>query len=166
MKINMRISYGKANNELAYFSEPTPGNTNNEFAYYSSERESPPVFSLSSGFYISNTRLLIDSIGPDEIVYYTTNGSVPSVYSSIYTGPITLNENTVIRARTFGNKLPSETISGTYFIDLNKELPVVSLIINPDFLWSDSIGIYNDNEIELKENGNGIQQYSISALVK
>ncbi len=112
--------------------------------------KSAPVFSLLPGYYLPNTQLIIYSDDPDATVYYTNDGSFPTENSFIYSSPIILNHNTIIRARLFGNKLPSEEVSASYFINLNKDLPIVSLIVNPDFLWSDSIGIFNDNEIETR----------------
>ena len=146
------ISYGRTDNGWAYFSEPTPGNFNSGLKYYSSEREKAPTFSLSSGFYLLNTQIIIHPFLPGDEVHYTTDGSRPTATSPVYSLPITISENTVIRAKTFGSKLPSEEIAGSFLVEWDKNLPVVSLIIDPAFLWSDSIGIYNENDIELRKD--------------
>ena len=142
------ISFGKSENGLAYFAIPTPGHTNTTQPYYSSERENIPALSIPSGFYPYNTTLFLEGdISTDEI-RYTTDGTFPRISSDVYSDGIVMTGHTVVRARVFGNKLPSEEISASYFIDLNKSFPVVSLIISPDFLWSDSIGIFYDEEVE------------------
>ncbi|NOX48704.1 MAG: T9SS type A sorting domain-containing protein [Chlorobi bacterium] len=161
------ISFGKAVNGHAYFSPPTPGAANNSTAYPISERENPPVFSLPSGFYISNTELVISDIPTGSIVRYTTDGSYPGENSVVYSSPITLTGNTVVRAKTYGGLLPGKEVSASYFIDNSKQLPLVSLIISPDFLWSDSIGIFNDLEIVKRiewERASKLQYFKGNAL--
>lgn len=161
------ISFGRTLSGMAYFSTPTPNGANTTTAYYSDERHDAPEFQLASGFYIANTELVISAVMPGEQVRYTTDGSNPNINSALYTEPIILTENTVIRAKTFGNFLPSPEVSGTYFIETIKQLPVVSLIINPDFLWSDSIGIFNDYEIYKRvdwERFSKIQYFRDNAL--
>jgi hypothetical protein len=161
------ISYGKAPSGYGYFSEPTPGNANFTNASYTSLREDQPSLSIPSGFYIKNTELTINDISPGDLVRYTTDGSFPHKNSTVYTEPIILSENTILRAVTYGNALPSEEVSCSYMVGLNKQLPVVSLIINPDFLWSDSIGIFNDFEIEKRinwERASKIQYFKNSEL--
>ncbi len=161
------ISYGKAPAGLAYFSQPTPQAENTTTACYSDERASPPSLSLPSGFYIANTELIFVDILPGEQVCYTTDGGFPNENSTIYTDPVLLTENTVIRAKTYGEVLPSKEVSHSYFVGNDKQLPVISLIINPDFLWSDSIGIFNDFEIAkrtLWERSSKIQYFKSNTL--
>lgn len=161
------ISYGRAQSGLAYFSQPTPLLENTTTACYNDERASLPFLSLPSGFYMTNTELIFVDILPGEQVRYTADGSLPNENSTIYTDPIILTENTVIRAKTYGENLPSKEVSCSYFIGNDKQLPVVSLIINPDFLWSDSIGIFNDFEIGkriLWERSSKIQYFKSNAL--
>jgi hypothetical protein len=161
------ISYGKTTTNYAYFSPPSPGVANATMAYPSDERENPPSFSLPSGFYIPETELVISDIQTGSLVRFTTDGSYPDENSSIYTDPIVLNENTVIRAKTYGELLPGEETSASYFINNSKQLPCVSLIIDPDFLWSDSIGIFNDFEIEKRiawERSSKIQYFNKNTL--
>ena len=161
------ISYGKTSSGNAYFSSPTPLGPNISTAFYSDEREIAPSFSLPSGFYIDNPTVIIADILPGSLVRYTTDGSYPNENSTLYTEPIVLTENTVIRAKTYGDILPSKEESISYFIGTDKQLPVVSLIINPDFLWSDSIGIFNDFEIGKRvewERFSKIQYFKNNAL--
>ena len=50
---------------------------------------------------------------------YTTDGSTPTQYSTYYTGPIFVDKNTTIKARTIKNGVMSPVIVGTYTI-INK----------------------------------------------
>lgn len=89
-----------------------------------------PVFSLASGFY--DGQQLVALSGGGEI-RYTTNGNEPTPSSALYTAPIPVSQNTVIRARSYEQfKLPSATATATYFIDENVTLPVVSVTIKAD----------------------------------
>ncbi|MEZ5195984.1 MAG: CotH kinase family protein [Bacteroidales bacterium] len=141
------ISFGKAANGLAWFATPTPLAANNTAAYFSSQRNEPPQFSILSGFYNSNSELTMNTPSGGNTIRFTSDGSYPTENSEIYTGPILLTEIAVIRAKTFGDLLPSEETTHSYLIEVNKDIPVVSLIIDPDFLWSFEIGIFNDSLI-------------------
>ena len=142
------ISYGRSLNSLVYFSQPTPYAINSTTSYNSSLREMEPIFSIESGFYSVFNQVSISTLSATDEIRYTTDGSLPTQNSTIYTQPILLTANTIIRAKTFGDILPSREVSNTYFVGIEKSLPIVSLIIEPDFLWSDTIGIFNENEIE------------------
>jgi len=142
------ISYGRVSQDWAFFYPPTPLSANGINAYYSNEREEKPDFSVASGFYISGTQLELSGDGNGDAIHYTLDGSYPDEDSPVYTDPIVLSGNTVVRARIYGDLLPGKVNAHSYFVGTNKSLPVVSMIISPDFLWSDSIGIFNDFEIE------------------
>lgn len=107
---------------------PTPGVENGfdcENAY-----SATPVFSLNSGFY--NGIQSVSISGPGAI-RYTTDGSEPIATSLLYSGPIQVTQNTVLRARCFENfKLPGATATATYFIDENVTLPVVAITLPPE----------------------------------
>ena len=64
-------------------------------------------------------------------IYYTTDTSYPTESSNVYTGPIPITENTVVRAVAVqGTNLPSIPITRTYLINENHTLPVVSIVGN------------------------------------
>jgi hypothetical protein len=146
------ISYGMQFNDWVYFAEPTPGFENTSIGYPSSQRESQPVFSIPDGFYEPGTTLEIDDPTGQGEIHFTIDGSFPNHTSPIYAEPLTLADNMVVRAKVFGTSLPGPEATASYFIGINKDLPVISLIINPDFLWSDSIGIFNDSLIQLRKD--------------
>ncbi len=139
------ISYGRkpdATGDWYYFSEATPGDSNltqNYNATFSTE----PVFSIHGGFYDQNCTVALSTSTPAEI-RYTIDGSLPDKDALVYTDSIAIDSNTIIRAKAFEpGKLPSKTITHSYLIsEHDSELPVVSIGMDPPYLWDDTIGIY------------------------
>lgn len=123
------------------FDIPTPGEFND------STKIKPiapnPKFSIESGFSTDSQLIEISSELDSSNIYYTTDGSIPSENDSLYLHPIEILKTTVIRARVFDNKYqPSKTITNTYFINENSELPIFSIVTNPENFFSDERGIY------------------------
>jgi hypothetical protein len=136
------ISYGRQPNgseNWFFFNNPTPGSTNESNGLF--DQANPPEFSLQGGFYDSNQELMITSEYSDSLIFYTFNGSIPTINSYVYNGPININSSSFIRARVINEGLiPSEVISHSYFINSEVHLPTVSLITDPTNLWgSDGI---------------------------
>ena len=78
-------------------------------------------------------------------IYYTTDASTPDSGANRYTGPITLDSTTVIRAVCIEDgKTASDSLDLTYVINENDNLPVVCLVTDPDNLWDTETGIYAD----------------------
>ncbi len=136
---------------------------------------SSPVFSCDSGFYNNAFDLVLSAPAYCKI-YYTTDSSVPTDQSNLYSEPITIkdisaNENTthalagvpdaqpvdkanVIRAVVYdqaGNH--SEIVTKEYFVahspaEYDAQLPTVSLVSDPINLFDDTLGIYTNYEME------------------
>ena len=129
---------------LVIFDIPTPDMTNNSSTPYSWYADNP-IFSIEGGFYQGVISLSISVNNSSTIIHYTTDGSIPSDTSAIYTAPIQMSNTTLIRARSFsGNSsiLPSETFTNTYIINYLPKLPVISISTNPENLWDWNTGIY------------------------
>lgn len=107
-----------------YFSEPTPGEENLDGARRVSEK---PTSSTPSGIYENVEEIRVDLQSPG-LIYYTTDGSVPTLESELYIGPIKLDHTTVIRACALetGARL-SRPASFSYVINEGHSLPVLSL---------------------------------------
>lgn len=109
------------------FSTPTPGTSNTGgFSNYATK----PLFSVPPGKYTSSVTVSLSSTGTNEQIRYTLNGSTPTATSTLYTGPITISQSTVVRARSFSTVtgiLPGFIETNTYFINENSSLPVISL---------------------------------------
>ena len=142
------ISYGRkpdGSSEWFYFSEPTPLDSNLTVGYGDSIRTSSPQFLPIGGFYSATQTIELASENTSATIRFTLDGSKPTVNSNIYTLPITINSTTVIRAQVFETGiLPSLITTSTYFIDETSDLPVISIGIDPIYLWDDEIGIYTE----------------------
>jgi len=110
------ISYGRDRADpslVGYFTTPTPGAQN---ATRGVGFAPEPVFSLDSGVYTNNT-LTITLSARSGTIRYTTDGSVPTTNSPVYSGPITISANTTIKARVFQAGLwPSPVVARTYIL--------------------------------------------------
>ena len=131
------VSYGRDLLEPArtgYFATPTPGQPN---ATRGPGFAPEPVFSLPAGLYATN-RLVVSLSAPSGTIYYTTNGRppTPEAGAAVYTGPLTLNNGTVLRARTYQDGLlPSPPVAAGYVLvspgltNFTSNLPL--LVIQP-----------------------------------
>lgn len=140
------ISYGRvagSTNQLVYFHKATPMEENPLFGNKILDFAGEPIFSKKAGFYDKSLSLALSTSSDAEKIYYTLDGSKPTNTSLQYSLPIEINNSTIIRARNYSeNKLPSKVITQTYLIKESCSLPVVSLSIDPTYLWDNNIGIY------------------------
>ena len=126
------------------FAEPTPGSSNSTSSYAGAL--SPIEFSMASGFY-NQGQISVELSTPDEsaTIYFTTDGTTPTMDDFNYGYSIPLTSTTVIRARAFLNGwLPSETESKTYIFgeDEAEGLPVVFLSTDPSTFFDEDTGMY------------------------
>jgi len=134
-----------------YFAEPTPGAPNSTIGITTTEQAPDIDFSLSAGFYNSAQTLEMTLETGSGQIRYTTDGSKPNSTSSLYQNPISINSTKVIRATAYASGLlPGDEKQASYFIDQESDLPVVSIIIEPDYLWDTVVGIYNDYMIAMR----------------
>jgi hypothetical protein len=145
--IPVDISLGRkpdATHNWYYFTEPTPGaaNTTQEYSITSQEK---PVLSHSGGFYTSSFNLTITPVNAGDPLCYTTDGSVPTLSSSLYSSPISISSTTVLRARVIKpDEIPGPVVSCTYFRERTFDLPVISVYTDPYHLWDYNEGMYAD----------------------
>ena len=140
-------SYGREDNQGGYFyMNPTPNAANSAGYRLISAM---PTSEIQPGVYAAQTsvELPLEAIGD---IFYTTDGSVPTTSSLRYTGPIQVNKTTVIRAVAVENgKLSSDIYTTTFIVQEPHDIPVVSLVMDPDDLWGPD-GIYK-YDIKVKE---------------
>ena len=141
------LSMGKSpdgSNQWCYFDNVTPNALNGQSLCYQGITDEA-IIELESGWYSEPQSISILDSGQDNFyVFYTTDGSVPTIYDIPYTKPIFINSNSCISFRSFSyNYLPSKLIDRTYiFEEDNHGLAVFSIHTNPENLWNEQSGIY------------------------
>ncbi|MDA1272863.1 MAG: lamin tail domain-containing protein [Verrucomicrobia bacterium] len=118
------ISYGESNASRYYFASPTPGRANGTGILGFSEKVK---FSHSRGFFDSPFDLTLSTVKPGSTIRYTTNGEPPTdTTGNLYSGPISINHTTTLRAATFKpGYMPStaETHSYIFLDDVIRQSP-------------------------------------------
>lgn len=87
--------------------------------FSSGTADSQPLFSHKHGFYDSPFTLTISRISPGSSVYYTTDGSAPGLSNgTLYTSPLYIDSQSVIRAVEIKDNQPGKVATCTYlFLD-------------------------------------------------
>lgn len=141
--MNTDESYGRLENDFnswVIFPEATPLEPNGTKGF--AERLIIPELTNMGGFQSST-----HSVGFRDTtvsnVYYTTDGNIPDENSALFEPPMTFSETTILRLRAVEEgRLSSDIQTHTYFVGANHDLPVISLVTEPNLLWSDEQGIY------------------------
>ena len=102
-------------------------------------------FLTTPGIYDGEIEIAL-SAPAGETIHYTLDCTTPTANSPVYDGPIKAAKNTVVRAVSVREGyVTNDTVSGTFLFrsdDVNHSLPVVTLVTDPDNLWSNEKGIY------------------------
>jgi len=141
-RIPSDMSYGRlpGQNHFVYLQAPTPREENSGLSYL--EKCDQPAFSHVMGNYVSAQDVTIH-VPDNTVVRYTTDGSKPTASSAVYTEPIHVAGNTVLRAAAFRDGyVPSEVTTTTYFINEAFDLPLVSLSVDPYEMFDEQDGLY------------------------
>jgi len=138
-------SYGRVGpgNDWYYLSKATPGLANDDtYAYLMAPA---PLLSRGSEINGGTFNLTVTPTIPGAAIYYTTDGSVPDENSSRYSGPLTITGTTIFRAiQSADDYTAFWPASASYLFSVTTDLPVISLISDPENLWDDYTGIYVD----------------------
>ncbi len=127
-------------NTLVYFEEPTPGAAN---ASPKEGAAAAPVMSAAPGSYDSAQQVALASDTEGALIYYTTDGTEPTQSSAQVAGAISVSKTGMIRAKAYKDGyIESGVTTATYIIGEPHDLPVVSLVTDPDNLWNEQTGIY------------------------
>ena len=115
-----------AENGFFYLRRQTPNMPNNTDAYrYISEA---PAANREPGVYEAGRTVRVKLAAAGDI-YYTTDGSAPTEESTPYTGAITVDKTTVLRAVAVEEGgAPSPALTLSFFIGEEHTLPVLSLV--------------------------------------
>lgn len=141
----MNTSYGrrlKISDSWAIYSTSTPGQLNPETAI-SQDNVGVPIFSKPGHISKSGLTLTISAANGKDSIYYTSDGSEPTVLSGLVKGSIDIRSTKVIRARIIKAGITlGKVITNSYIVYDNKKLPIISLTMNPTDLWDFNTGIY------------------------
>ena len=122
-------SIGKIGSNWQIFTSPTPEATNT--GVYKSAYASSAIFSKSPGFYAASFRVFLTNPEPNSRIYYTTDGTDPLAGGTQYNSSgILIDSTKVIKAVTYSYNtsiLPSFFTFGTFFINVNHTMPVISI---------------------------------------
>ena len=135
------ISYGRTSGleGFFYYDAPTMGSVNGTgFLGFAQA----PSFSMAGGLYYEAVSVSI-AVPEGATVHYTTDGSIPTQQHPVYDGnPIQINMTTPLRARAFRQDLqPSNVVTQTYLVNVYHTLPIISLVADPNEMWSDTDGM-------------------------
>jgi len=127
--------------QFGYFEEATPGYENSPV--YAMEFVSDSVAFIASGKeYDPVQDLELNATNLEDVIYYTRDGSEPGLSSSVYSGNLSVNSTTVIRARVIReNQLPGPVTTKTFFTGRKPEIPRVSVSTAPGNLYDYNEGI-------------------------
>lgn len=127
--------------DLFIFEELTPG-AENPSTGFSGINDTDVVFSHPGGS-VSALSLNLSTDTPDATIRYTLDATIPDESSPAYLLPLNISQNRVVRARVFReNYIPSRTQSKTYLVNDYHDLPVISLVTEPDNFFDNDTGIY------------------------
>jgi len=142
-----RASYARktdGDGDWSYCSTPTL-EASNATASFATQQLSEPVVDQPSQLF--TTKLSVNvTIPSGQKLRYTIDGTLPTLTNGITasTGQFTVSETKIFRFRLFADgKLPSRVVSRSYiYKGSNYYLPVVSVVTDPDFIWSSEIGVF------------------------
>ena len=142
------VSLGRlaGSDQWVAFPTPTPGEANT-----TRPRAVPGapavVITPGSGLFAGPVTVHLEAPLPGSAVYYTLDGSDPTVDGQAYIAPLEVAETTVLRAVALHEGAPvSAVTTATYLVDENTGLPVLSLVTDPAHLWDEETGIYTHAE--------------------
>ena len=139
------VSFGRIgeSEEYGMFLNPTPGESNGQESVLGILNEIN--FSHETGFYNdSSITVTINTSDQDAVIYYTLDGSEPTMNSSFYINPILIQENKVLKAVSFKIGWIDSPIKTSTFIlnNDNNNLPSMFLSTDPDNFFDYNAGIY------------------------
>lgn len=126
---------------VTMYEQPSPNEKNAEEGFDDFITEK--IEFSSEGGLVDQLQLTLSSPVDNYIILYTTDATIPNATSNVYSSPISISNNTVVRARLYRQGLiPSRTQTRTFILDSAHDIPMVSLVTEPDNFFSDETGIY------------------------
>lgn len=164
---------------LFYFSTPTQGKANTEQGY----RHVAPQPQVSrSGGMVEGTDVTVSIDGHGQQVRYTTDGTLPTASSPLYSKDLHFTASTTLRYYAVGDAdhMASDPLASTYLIGEHTTLPVLHITMRPDDLFDPHHGIYvegsnpkrmvtqkmGENEVEINYGANYLQHWTKEAYAE
>lgn len=140
------ISYGRATDGgtlWSQFKTPTPTGANYTVASILTAPE--PIFLTKAGYYEDAIKVTLQTVLPDAKIYYTIDGSTPTMKSGVYSEPIELTKTSVVKAMTIrAGYNTSRITTRSYFIgEHESEFPVISIGVDPYNFFDEDEGMYS-----------------------
>ena len=142
-----RVSYARSQDgtgEWGLTATATPGESNNGIVHATEQIDAPVVDQPSKLF--TGTVAVKVTVPAGCILRYTTDGTLPTLSNgqSSSTGRFNVKETTCYRFRLFADgKLPSRVTTRSYILrDMDYTLPVVSVVTDLNFLYSQEYGVF------------------------
>lgn len=160
----------------ALFAVPTPNATNTASDAFDGYEIQPTIVNVGGVFMSPNLTVSVvnNSVSGGEL-RYTTNGTDPDVSSPLFTGPLVLTSNSVLKVTCFpvgSNLLPSITETETFLFAEEFEIPIVLLTVDSADLYG-ADGIFDNWWTDWKKpcvveyfDKNGVKQFESRASVK
>ncbi len=157
------------------FVSPTFGSSNNAAFPYTKFENTPDIL-FAGGLYPSTVSVsILNNSEMGGVVHYTIDGTAPTEASPIYSGPITIETTTVLKAiciATEATVLPSRIDTESFLIMEDFTLPVLSISTAPENLYG-ADGIFDNWWTDWRKpcvveyfDVNGIKQFESRASMK
>ena len=130
-------SYGRNDNLPVYLSKPTPGSANTAGNLTGI---AAPAVDIAPGLYDQAVTVTLSGAGT---IYYTTSGARPTTQSRVYTGPITIDNVTTLRAIAVDGNRKSPVANFTYVIGKEHDLPILVISTPESSIWGET-GLYTN----------------------
>lgn len=152
----------------SYYSSPTPsvGNkSEQDITITGVAAVDEPQFNPTSCLFYHLTNVTITCATEGATIRYTTNGTDPTEYSAVYTGPIAVDDDTEIRARAWKIGMnPSAVVVETYTYDAAQGAPKGDYFADPiKIAGASGSRVIDDNAaytVEYDEPLHTLQNYS------
>ena len=148
---NISIGYPAGeSDELQYFDQLSPAAINPSSGYLGIST-ADIQFSHPGGL-TGPISLSLSGVDNSSTIRYTLDATLPTESSAVYNDAITINDNTVIRARVFREDfLPAQPQTRSYILNASHDLPLLLLTADPADFFDEDTGIYvlgNNHEAE------------------
>lgn len=136
------VSYGRLSPHDGWFFLDQPSPLEENIPPGKLHHSHPPTFSHPGGHYSHPITLSLAHPDPNTSIFLSADGAIPRRDARPRT-TLNIKATTVVRALAVTEGLlPSDVMTRTYFIEDKPSLPIVSIALDPEHLWSRELGIY------------------------